>query len=117
MNAQNQGQGLGTRDVELGNTPETRGRTFVEHVAIVLGSDGYPVQSTYSGQHSSVTTGYGSTADLLIGMLVGFLVPWFPVLLGFMDNAVTNRSFMLGLLSGVAGNLSLGCVNWIVFDL
>ena len=59
---------------------------------------------------------YGSNADMLTGIFIGFLVPWLPVLMFAMENIVTNRSFKLGLVTGVACNIALGMIRHISFN-
>jgi len=112
MNAQNFGHGLGSGESDLEAQRQPLLHTQ-EHVPIVLGPEGYPAASTTT-RHSAVT-GYGSNTDMLAGIVLGFLVPWMPLLFLVMDNAVMNRSFKTGLVTGVACNISLGIVKFVTF--
>jgi len=121
MNAQNEGQGLGsgnlneTGEVDEGYTQHSSLMRWQEHVPIVLGPEGYPLPSTMNAFYSAAVTGYGSNADMLLGIVSGFLVPWVPLLFLVTDNAVSNRSFKVGLITGVACNISLGVVKFVTF--
>jgi hypothetical protein len=51
-------------------------------------------------------------------MVLAFLVPWLPLLMFAYEDAqlYVNRSFKLGLLTGVACNLSLGLIRYAAFE-
>jgi len=123
MNAQNEGQGLDSangQDIELGPSlsSPTSVPGHVPHSQILFGPDGNPVPpiSNVLRMMSAAVTGYGSNADMLTGIFIGFLVPWLPVLMFAMENIVTNRSFKLGLVTGVACNIALGMIRHISFN-
>ena len=131
MNEQNSGIGVlggggttGGFDLESGISSPVQRRRGGEvengqdqHQVIMFGPDGLPLQNhmTSVGMGSMAVTSYGNNADMLLGLVVGFLMPWLPVILLIIDEFTTNRSFKVGLVTGVACNISMGLVRYAAF--